>query len=100
MDESHRKLLSDSMKNYWSSMSEERRKEKLKNFIDARRRPELADLPPQLEQPQEYFCGYQKKFRATHPGYYAWLRQKKLGKTNLNYDEWYYSYWLQKKGRK
>lgn len=35
---------------------------------------------------------YQKKFRAEHPNYYTWMRQKKLGKTNLEYEEWIKTY--------
>lgn len=100
MSNKNKEVIRNSMLKFWANMSPEEKAERIEKFVGSRRKPELADLPPQLEQPREYFCGYQKKFRATHPGYYAWLRQKKFGKTNLNYDEWYYSYWLQKKGRK
>ena len=67
MDDYHRELLSESMKNYWASLSPEEKAEHIENFVGSRRKPELADLPPQLENPTGYFCGYQKKFRATHP---------------------------------
>ena len=100
MDDYHKELLSKSMREYWANQTPEEKAERIEKFAGARRKPELADLPPQLEDPTGYFCGYQKKFRATHPGYYAWLRQKKLGKTNLSYDNWFYSYWLPKKGAK
>ena len=35
---------------------------------------------------------YQKKFRAEHPNYYAWMRQKKEGKTDKPYEEWIKTY--------
>ena len=83
MDESHRKLVSESMKKYWANLSPEEKAEHIEKFAGARRKPELADLPPQLEQPQEYFCGYQQKFREKYPSYYRYFKRyrdaKKLG---------------------
>lgn len=35
---------------------------------------------------------YQRKFRAEHPNYYAWMRQKKEGKTDKSYEEWIKTY--------
>ena len=35
---------------------------------------------------------YQKKFRESHPAYYAWVRQKKNGKTDLEYADWIKTY--------
>ena len=35
---------------------------------------------------------YQKKWRAEHPHFYAYLRQKKEGKTTKNYEEWLREY--------
>lgn len=67
MSAAHRKALSDSMKKYWDNQTPEEKAERIEKFAGARRRPELADLPPQLENPTGYFCGYQKKFRVTHP---------------------------------
>ena len=100
MSNKNKEVIRNSMLKFWANMSPEEKAERIEKFAGARRKPELSDLPPQLEDPTGYFCGYQKKFRATHPGYYAWLRQKKLGKTNLSYDNWFYSYWLPKKGAK
>ena len=59
MDENHRKLVSESMKNYWANLSPEEKAEHIEKFAGSRRKPELADLPPQLEQPKTYFRGYQ-----------------------------------------
>ena len=35
---------------------------------------------------------YQKKWREKHKAYYAWLRQKKNGKTDLEYEDWIKTY--------
>lgn len=35
---------------------------------------------------------YQRKFRDSHPAYYAYLRQKKEGKTDKSYEDWYKDY--------
>lgn len=83
MSKKNREAISRSMLEYWSKMTKKERKEKLKNFVEARRKPELSDLPPQLEQPQEYFRGYQQKFREKYPSYYRYMQRyrdaKKLG---------------------
>lgn len=55
LDKQHRKAMSLAMKKYWSSLTPEEREEHLENFIGSRRRPELSDLPPQLENPQRIF---------------------------------------------
>ena len=67
MSNKNKEVIRNSMLKFWANMSPEEKAERIEKFAGARRKPELADLPPQLEQPQEYFCGYQKKFRATHP---------------------------------
>ena len=67
MDKEHREVLRQSMLEYWANMSPKEKEKRIENFVGFRRKPELADLPPQLEQPKEYFCGYQQKFRASHP---------------------------------
>lgn len=83
MDRQHREALSKAMFEYWAAMTPEEKAERIENFVGSRRRPELSDLPPQLEQPKEYFCGYQQKFREKYPSYYRYLQRyrdaKKLG---------------------
>ena len=83
MDAQHREALSLSMLNFWAKMSPEEKEKRIENFIGSRRRPELSDLPPQLEQPKTYFRGYQQKFREKYPSYYRYLQRyrdaKKLG---------------------
>ena len=67
MSAANREAISKSMREYWANVTPEEKAERIEKFAGARRKPELADLPPQLEQPREYFCGYQQKFRETHP---------------------------------
>ena len=83
MDDYHKELLSKSMLKFWANMSPEEKAERIEKFAGARRKPELADLPPQLEQPKTYFRGYQQKFREKYPSYYRYFKRyrdaKKLG---------------------
>lgn len=102
----HRENLSKALKKYWSD--EDRHDdwcEKIQEGIEEY----WADKPQ-----EEYVLGkrirqkfhgerdkigyrifqreYQRKFRESHPAYYAYLRQKKEGKTILDYEQWYELY--------
>lgn len=83
MTEACRKALSDNMKKYWANVTPEEKAERIEKFVGARRKPELSDLPPQLENPTGYFRGYQQKFREKYPSYYRYFKlyrdAKKLG---------------------
>lgn len=83
MSNKNKEVVRNSMLKFWANMSPEEKAERIEKFVGARRKPELADLPPQLEQPQEYFRGYQQKFREKYPSYYRYFKRyrdaKKLG---------------------
>lgn len=83
LDQQHREAMSKAMFEYWENMNPEEKAERIEKFVGSRRRPELANLPSQLEQPKTYFTGYQQKFREKYPSYYRYFKRyrdaKKLG---------------------
>lgn len=102
----HRENLSKALKEYWSDTTRhDEWQEKIQEGIE-----EYWSDKPQEEfvlgkRYRQKFRGerdkigyrlfqreYQKKFRAEHPHYYAYLRQKKAGKTDKTYEDWFKDY--------
>lgn len=102
----HRENLSKALKEYWSDETRhDEWCEKIQEGIE-----EYWSEKPQDEfvlgkRYRQKFHGerdkigyrifqreYQRKFRESHPAYYAYLRQKKEGKTDKPYEEWIKTY--------
>jgi hypothetical protein len=104
--EQHRENLRNSLIKYWSNETRhEEWSDKIREGIESywSEKPQeeyvLGKRYRQKIDGKRYKIGYrlfqrdyQKKFRAEHPAYYAYLRQKKEGKTDLSYEDWYKTY--------
>ena len=96
-----RKKISKERKEYWDSEEGEKQKqinsEKSTEWWDNKDESEYV-LGKRYQQKSHgarceegyraYQLNYQRKYRAERPHFYAWMKQKRQGKTTLDYAEW------------
>ena len=102
----HRENLSEALKEYWSDETRhdewcEKIQEGVEDYWDNKPDNEFV-LGKRIRQKingkrdkngyRIFQREYQKKWRAEHPHFYAYLRQKKEGKTTKTYEEWIETY--------
>lgn len=108
-DPKNREHLSNKLKEFWSGDREELKesnRQKAKEYWDNKpaeeyalgeRIPQKIDGVRDPESYRNYMRSFQQRYREQHKDYYKWLYQKRIGKTDLNYDMWkYFNKWRKK----
>lgn len=77
--------IKEGVDEYWENKPED-------EFVLGKRIRQKIDGIRDAEGYREYMAEYQKKWRESHKYYYAYLKQKKSGKTVLEYEQWIKTY--------